>query len=52
MKLLRLEFFKCRRRKILLVCAAVLAAELLWFGVYLARQDAGEIGRASCRERV
>ena len=43
MKLLRLEFFKCRRRKIALVCAAVLAAELLWFGAYLARQDAGDL---------
>ena len=31
MKLLRLEFFKCRRRKILLVCAAVLAAVWLYF---------------------
>ena len=43
MKLLGLEFYKCRRRKIVLVCAAVLAAELLWFGVYLARQDAGDL---------
>ena len=39
MKLLGLEFYKCRRRKVVLVCAAVLAAELLWFGAYLARQD-------------
>ena len=31
MKLLKLEFFKCRRRKILLVCAAVLAAVWLYF---------------------
>lgn len=45
MKLLRLEFFKCRRRKIALVCAAVLAAELLWFGAYLARQDAGDLAQ-------
>ncbi|MFR3663725.1 ABC transporter permease [Flintibacter sp.] len=43
MKLLKLEFFKCRRRKILLVCAAVLAAELLWFGMYLTRQDAEDL---------
>ena len=40
MKLLRLEFFKCRRRKILLVCAAVLAAELLWIVSSFFRQDA------------
>ena len=39
MKVLGLEFYKCRRRKVVLVCAAVLAAELLWFGAYLARQD-------------
>ena len=39
MKLLRLEFYKCRRRKILLVCAAVLAVELIWMGAFLARQD-------------
>ena len=43
MKLLKLEFFKCRRRKIALVCAAVLAAELLWFGMYLTRQDAEDL---------
>ena len=43
MKLLKLEFFKCRRRKIVLVCAAVLAAELLWFGMYLTRQDAEDL---------
>ena len=40
MKLLGLEFYKCRRRKVVLVCAAVLAAELVWFGAYLTRQDA------------
>ena len=39
MKLLKLEFFKCRRRKILLVCAAVLAAELLWIVSSFLRQD-------------
>lgn len=43
MRLLKLEFFKCRRRKILLVCAAVLAVELLWMGAYLARQNAGNL---------
>lgn len=37
MKLLRLEFYKCRRRKIALVCAAVLAAWLFWFWAVLSR---------------
>ncbi len=36
--LVRLEFYKCRRRQIFLICAG-LGAELVWFGVYLARQD-------------
>ena len=40
MKLLALEFCKCRRRKLTLVCAGLLAAQLLWFGAYLTRQDA------------
>lgn len=43
MKLLKLEFFKCRRRKIVLVCAAILAVELLWMGVFFARQDAEDM---------
>ena len=43
MKLLRLEFFKCRRRKILLVCAAVLAVELIWMGAFFNRQDAEDM---------
>ena len=37
--LVRLEFYKCRRRQIFLICAGLLGAELVWFGVYLARQD-------------
>ena len=47
MKLLKLEFFKYRRRKILLVCAAVLAAELLWLVTTFLRQDAedGAVGQ-------
>lgn len=45
MKLLRLEFFKCRRRHILPICAAVLGAELLWFGAFLARQDAEDLAQ-------
>ena len=43
MKLLGLEFYKCRRRKILLVCAAVLAVELLWMGAFFTRQDAEDL---------
>ena len=39
MKLLSLEFFKCRRRKIVLVCAAVLAVELMWMLTFFTRQD-------------
>ena len=43
MKLLKLEFFKCRRRKILLVCGGLLAAQLLWMGVFLVRQDEADL---------
>lgn len=43
MKLLRLEFYKCRRRKVALVCAAVLAAQLFWFWVVLSRQSTEEL---------
>ena len=43
MNLLRLEFYKCRRRKIVLVCAAVLAVELIWIGAFFTRQDAEDM---------
>ena len=43
MTLLKLEFYKCRRRKIPLVCAAVLGVELFWFGAFLTRQDAEDL---------
>ena len=43
MKLLRLECYKCRRRKIVLVCAAVLAVELIWMGAFFTRQDAEDL---------
>ena len=43
MRLLSLEFYKCRRRKILLVCAAVLGAELLWIAATFLRQDAKDL---------
>lgn len=45
MKLLGLEFFKCRRRKIALVCAAVLGAQLFWFGATLSRRSASELAQ-------
>ena len=43
MNLLKLECFKCRRRHIVLVCAAVLGVELFWFGAFLTRQDAEDL---------
>ena len=43
MKLLRLEFYKCRRRHVALVCAAVLGAELCWMGAFFARQTPEEM---------
>ena len=43
MKLLGLEFYKCRRRKIVLVCATMLAVELIWMCVFLTRQDAEKL---------
>lgn len=45
MTLLKLEFFKCRRRKIALVCAGVLAVQALWMGVFLARQDGQDLAQ-------
>lgn len=45
MKLLGLEFFKCRRRKIPLVCAAVLGAQLFWFGATLSRRSPSELAQ-------
>lgn len=43
MMLLQLEFYKCRRRKILLVCAAVLVVELIWMGAFFDRKDPEEL---------
>ena len=43
MKLLKLEFYKCRRRKIVLVCAAVLAVELIWMEAFFTRQDTEDL---------
>lgn len=45
MNLLRLEFYKCRRRKILLVCAAILAVELIWMSAFFSRQTAEEMSQ-------
>ncbi|MEE0434216.1 MAG: ABC transporter permease [Peptococcaceae bacterium] len=39
MSTLRLEFFKCRRRKIYLVCLALIAAQLLWMSVSFRRME-------------
>ena len=44
MKLLKLEFYKCRRRQILPLCAAVLGLELLWAASDL--PDAAHLGWA------
>lgn len=43
MKAIRLEFYKCKRRKVLLVCLALIAAQLIWMGVFLARLDEQDI---------
>lgn len=42
MSTLRLEFFKCRRRKIFLVGLALIAAQLLWMSVTIMRGDADD----------
>ena len=43
MKMLKLEFYKCRRRKIVLMCAAVLAVELIWMEAFFTRQDTEDL---------
>ena len=43
MKAIRLEFYKCKRRKVMLVCLALIAAQLIWMGVFLARLDEQDI---------
>ena len=43
MKLLRLEFYKCRRRNIVLICAAILAVQFIWMTAYFSRQDAEDL---------
>lgn len=43
MKLLRLEFYKCRRRNIVLICAAILAVQFIWMTAYFTRQDAEDL---------
>lgn len=46
MKLLRLEFYKCRRRNIVLICAAILAVQFIWMTAYFSRQDAEDMQQA------
>ena len=43
MSLLRLEFFKCRRRKIFLVGLALIAAQLVWIFTSILRMDAADL---------
>ena len=43
MKLLRMEFFKCRRRKIALICLAFVAVQLAWMGRTLTQMEPGEL---------
>lgn len=43
--LLKLEFYKCRRRQVALVCAAILAVEAFWMGVFLARSDPEDLAQ-------
>ena len=41
--MLKLEFYTCRRRKIVLMCAAVLAVELIWMEAFFTRQDTEDL---------
>ena len=43
MTLLKLEFYKCRRRNIVLICAAILAVQFIWMTAYFSRQDAEDL---------
>ena len=43
MKLLRMEIFKCRRRKIALICLAFVAVQLAWMGRTLTQMEPGEL---------
>ena len=45
MKLLRMEFFKCRRRKIALICLAFVAVQLAWMGRTLTQMEPGELAQ-------
>ena len=41
MRLIGMEFFKCRRRQVPLICLALIAAQLLWMGVVHLPDGAG-----------
>lgn len=43
MKVFCLEFFKCRRRKIGLLCLVFVLAQTAWMGVSFSRMEAGEL---------
>lgn len=45
MKLLQMEFFKCRRRKILLLALLFLAAQMVWMGTSLFRMEPEELAQ-------
>ena len=45
MKLLRMEFFKCRRRKIALICLAFVAVQLAWMGRTLTQMEPRELAQ-------
>ena len=45
MKLLSMEFFKCRRRKILLLALLFLAAQTVWIGTSLFRMEPEELAQ-------
>lgn len=43
MRLIGMEFFKCRRRQVPLICLALIAAQLLWMGVSISRMELEEM---------
>ncbi len=45
MKLLRMGFFKCRRRKIALICLAFVAVQLAWMGRTLTQMEPRELAQ-------
>lgn len=43
MRLIGMEFFKCRRRQVPLICLALITAQLLWMGVSISRMELEEM---------